>query len=89
MILPDARCEIHGELLAAWQTTMGGRPYTRHICRACRRERVRERNGGLKRNSPLDDRCPRGHPKDRFNYGPYGGKKRCIPCARERGRHKR
>lgn len=89
MILPDGRCEIHGETLVAWRTTNHGRPYTRFVCRACRREYDRERAGGLRVNSPLDPRCPRGHVKNRFNYGRYGGTKRCIPCARERGRQKR
>lgn len=89
MILPDSRCEVHGETLSMYRSVDRGRIAFRTYCKSCRREQVRARNGGLKYNSPLDERCRNGHPKTPFNYGLYGGKKRCIVCSKSRGRLKR
>lgn len=83
MILPDSRCEIHGEEFVMYLSSDRGRPLYKKYCRACRRERDRARNGGLTRNSPLDPYCKRGHPKTPFNYRFYGGMKRCVTCDLE------
>lgn len=88
-MIPDARCEEHGVPLVVSTGVERGAVRYRRYCYPCRRESYRQRQGGLRRGSPLDARCKNGHPKDRFNYGWYGGKKRCIVCTKERGRHKR
>ena len=90
MILPDSRCEVHGETLALYHTVNRGRPIAKTYCRSCRNEYERaKRNSPQPHHSPLSPRCRRGHPKTPFNHRRYGGIVRCVPCAREQGRLKR
>lgn len=87
MILPDSRCEIHGETLALYQSTSRGVTLWKSYCRSCKRERERElyrlRAGTVRpHHSWLLPRCRNGHPRTPYNFRIYGGTKRCVPCAR-------
>ena len=84
MILPDLRCERCGRPRSFYVTADGRRV---GYCNFCRREAYHKRTGTMRTLGRST--CKRGHRKTPWTHGLYGGKVRCILCAKENGRKPR